>query len=211
MRMIDDSIKHYLSTRLQHRDGLQPQAQTLSPSDQITYDIPSPTRAPPPPPDLTAPARSKSVPNDAQYEPANPQKTIFRNLENYIYSCFSGADCLNASFLTSDHPPLIRTTSENGAVSKTVESKPEALLDPSEPISEVDAKILLLGDFAENGSWWAGKTPMSRREPHQTEIKSQGDENSDRVTLKSPRINWRELNEWYSVVFTAGKCFYAGA
>ena len=209
VKVVDDSIKHYLSMRLRQGDGRQTQTGTTSSSANVHHNIPSPTRAPPPPPDLTAPARSMSVPNDAYHESTEPQRTIFRSLENYVFSCFSGTDCLNASFLTPDHPPLTRTMSESAVVEKPAVSRAEAFLDSSEPISELDAKTLLLGDFAENGTWWTGKSSTGRPQQHQVDPKAQEDESSDRVTSKSPRINWRELNEWYCVIFTAGKCFHA--
>ncbi len=101
----------------------------------------------------------------------------------------------------------MRAMSESAVIEKTSDSKPEAFLDPSEPISELDAKTLLLGDLAENGSWWTGKGTVERHQPHQIDPRVPN-EISDRVTSKSPRVNWRELNEWYSVVFAAGTCSY---
>ena len=174
-------------------------------SGQFKHNIPFPTRAPPPPPDLTVPARSNSVPNDTLHESADSQRSIFRPLENYVLSCFSGSNCLNASFLTSSRPAPIRAVSESAAIEKAVGSRPEALSHPSEPFPELDAKTLLLGDFAENGTWWTGKGIAGRQQPHRNDPKAQEEDVSDRVNSKSPCINWRELNEWYSAVFSVGK------
>ena len=191
--------------RLEQGDGNRPQAQTTLVTGQVKHNIPLPTRAPPPPPVLTAPARSKSVPDDTRHESADSQRTIFRPLENYIFSCFSGAECLNASFLTSSHPVLMRAASESAAIEKAVDSRPEIFFNPSEPFPELDAKTLLLGDFAENGTWWTGKGTAGRQQLYRNDPKAQEEDVSNRVNSKSPCINWRELNEWYSAVFSVGK------
>lgn len=205
LKVIDDCVKQYLSMRLRQDGGHETEAQSTSAAGQVNHSIPLPTRAPPPPPGVTAPACSKFVPNDTHQESADSQRTIFRNLENYIFSCFSGVDCLNASFLTSDRPPVKRAMSESAIMGETVDLKPEAFLDLSGPISEIDAKTLLLGDFAENGTWWTGKGTTGRHQPCHIDPMPHEEDVSHRATSKSPCINWRELNEWYSVVFTAGK------
>lgn len=207
--MIDESIKHYLHVRLQQLDTLQPQAQSALASDQVHHNIPSPTRAPPPPPNLTSPMRSKSVPNDAHHVSTDALKPIFRTLENYIFSCFSGADCLNASFLTSHHPVPARAMSESAVLEKTIDIRPEASFDASDPFPDFDAKTLLLGDFAENGTWWTGKGAAGRQHLQRVDPRAQEEDVSTSVNPKSPCIDWRGLNEWYSTVCTAGKCFYA--
>jgi E3 ubiquitin-protein ligase HECTD2 len=80
---------------------------------------------------------------------------------------------------------------------------------PETQLSELDAKTLLLGDFAENGSWWTGGR-SDIRSPERSRTYRNGGEGShdsafDLVTLKSPRIEWAEVNEWYDLVINAGK------
>jgi E3 ubiquitin-protein ligase HECTD2 len=70
-------------------------------------------------------------------------------------------------------------------------------------MSEMDAKTLLLGDFAENGSWWTGER-SEMRSPERARTQRVGNSHES-VTLKSPRIDWSEMNEWYKVVVEGGR------
>ena len=72
------------------------------------------------------------------------------------------------------------------------------------PFPDLDAKTLLIGDIAENGTWWAGKTHIERQELQRPTSKSQEELGSDRVDSKTPRINWQELNEWFATICSAG-------
>jgi E3 ubiquitin-protein ligase HECTD2 len=67
----------------------------------------------------------------------------------------------------------------------------------------MDAKTLLLGDFAENGSWWTGER-SEIRSPERARTQRAGN-NHEMVTLKSPRIDWSEMNEWYDLVLDGGR------
>lgn len=127
--------------------------------------------------------------------------SIFRPLEEYIISSFTGCDCLNMSFLTLR--PSHRTASE----SNPVKTNPEPSSQPNSqdaPVFELDAKTLLLGDVAENSSWWMGGRPR----PHETKDPYARDKSpapsKNRVTSRSPRIEWAELAEWYRLVINAG-------
>jgi len=85
----------------------------------------------------------------------NITRNLFRPLENYIITSFQSHDCINKSFSTlrQGHPTRAasvggkRAPIQRGRVSQD---------EKRESISELDAKTLLLGDFAENGSWWTG-------------------------------------------------------
>lgn len=66
---------------------------------------------------------------------------------------------------------------------------------------QIDAKMLLLGDFAENGDWWTGRLERN--------VSERVDRGKDRqqpirrgVTPKSPCIDWSRLDRWYETVRT---------
>jgi E3 ubiquitin-protein ligase HECTD2 len=81
-------------------------------------------------------------------------------VEDYLLSCFSSFNGINASFYTR-HP---RHTPRVGSESWGRRQQPIANQEsraPNKPevqshVYELDPKLLLLGDFAENGTWWAG-------------------------------------------------------
>lgn len=81
--------------------------------------------------------------------------------------------------------------------------QPEARKDSvtaDQPFVELDAKMLLLGDFAENGLWWTGG--------HEEVVpgrssSNRSDPGASAVSPRSPRIDWTELEEWYTAVLDA--------
>jgi E3 ubiquitin-protein ligase HECTD2 len=89
----------------------------------------------------------------------------------------------------------------------------ESVLSPKSPTAEtvmfpeIDPKMLLLGDLAENSSWWMGGRP--RRQ----DVKNAGPEKREKsplksksiVTTKSPRINWEAVAEWYQLIVHIGE------
>src|SRR5271170_846736 len=127
---------------------------------------------------------------------------IFRPLETYIAGCFSGCATLNASFFTT-RPQ--NSTIERGVSSEQPEKPTPGRThasnsDTEAPLSELDAKTLLRGDFAENGFWWTGnrldrdRTGIQQRRPKSPET------SNDVVSAKTPRVNWAELADWYRLV-----------
>lgn len=130
---------------------------------------------------------------------------VFRALEKYITASFDGCDVLNNSFLTG-RSRYLRAASEGSqpavGVADTVQSSTP--LDSS--VSHLDEKTILLGNIAENGSWWTENRQSSR---HQ----STTDGKSSRIygtkinltNSRSPRINWPELLEWYHLIIHAGE------
>lgn len=130
---------------------------------------------------------------------------IFAPLEQYIVAHFDGCDALNNSFLTvkSRHP---RTASEGGQshLGTGEEDFSSALQDA--PVSPLDEKTLLLGNIAENGSWWTGERPIRHKstDGRRGRIES----GSGLVGLKTPRINWSELSEWYRCILHAGESWF---
>lgn len=136
---------------------------------------------------------------------------IFREVEDYIARCFVGCATLNNSFLLPRPPQVFKPRTGSG---------PQPRRQPSEPapspsfetdvfLSEFDAKTLLLGDIAENGSWWLG-TPGGRSDSIGQDSQHPRDRSPDKPDkLRSPnakyaRINWIELAEWYRIVVYAG-------
>lgn len=163
-----------------------PASGTSMPPPIARKPVPShPTRKPPPPPIDAArsmpppPLRQSSAPTISVNgeRPPRPQqsprltpeeleqrkrydrvKTIFRPLEDYMVATFGDYECLNSSFSTIRPTVSGRTKSE----SHIVTPPPEPMDDKFSPspvnmFSELDAKMLLLGDIGENGSWWAAE------------------------------------------------------
>ncbi|KAL8958103.1 MAG: hypothetical protein Q9193_004776 [Seirophora villosa] len=127
--------------------------------------------------------------------------SIFRTAEEYIVRCFRSCDTLNESFLACRPPAPQRSVSE-GTMTALYRSPhtSDARLN-HEDVFELDAKTLLLGDVAENGAWWLGKTHLESVYPWARftvpcEV--------TRPSSKLPRIDLVELRRWYQVVLTAG-------
>lgn len=73
-------------------------------------------------------------------------------------------------------------------------------------LSEVDAKTLLLGDFAENGLWWTGAgIDRHRSQRDNPEYSILLDGTDTRPCHRSSRINWPELDRWYSIILSCGE------
>ncbi|KAG9248189.1 ubiquitin-protein ligase-like protein E3 [Calycina marina] len=126
---------------------------------------------------------------------------IFKPVEEYIVKSFGAFECINKSFSTARPSLIPKSASEgNGRAPRLDEWLPRT----DEVMSELDAKTLLLGDFAENGSWWMGDS---------SEVKSPGRIHNNRgelyldgpVSLRSPHIDWADVNEWYQMVIHTAK------
>ncbi len=177
----------------------------------IVRTIPSPSRAPPPPPlpllsALQAPAFKATKPAFVYAQHANePHRFVFQPLENYIVACFSSVDSINMSFPTVRPHHLLRAASEGTVLEKCTASGIEDRFSQGTPFPDLDAKKLLLREFAENETRWSGKSHLeqSRVQGKAFEV---GEGDSDAIgNLKSPCINWAELDEWYHTIVTAGR------
>lgn len=114
-------------------------------------------------------------------------------------------DCLNASFITSRPRTTARAASEDLLLSKNIVSKTEDWDDRGTLLSEMDAKTLLLGDFAENGMWWTGgRAHHNTSQRNAAKATGSFDHTFDQVTPRTPRVQWEELNEWYQIVLSVG-------
>ncbi|TDZ23474.1 putative E3 ubiquitin-protein ligase mug30 [Colletotrichum orbiculare MAFF 240422] len=152
---------------------------------------------------LTADA-SKSRPVNPRLGHPDDPKTIFRPLEDYITTCFNSFHCVNSSFLSRRPVTAARTGSES-APRRPVVPRPEPrhLEQYTEsPVCDLDPKLLLLGDFAENGTWWTGSQNRSR---HKRSASHRTEDAPSFVTPRSPQVDWSEVSEWYRSVINAAE------
>ena len=205
---------------------------------------PSPARPPPIPPVARSDQPTNPASPDASRLRSNSATTIFGDLEKYIVSCLNGIECLNASFLIAKPPAPTRAKSETSMV-PVLQSLGRGENDGLDvALSSVDAKTLLLGNVAENGTWWTGtcirslsnsimamssdSTPralgsktcnipedvlMSNSPTGGTTAEDSRCHRTidrtinDKITMKSPLINWKELSAWYHCILNAGRCW----
>lgn len=137
---------------------------------------------------------------DIKDRPSHPY--IFKPLEEYILASFKGCDSLNASFSTAQPPLLAENASPDHSAPKPKMESNEAL-SHAHPAFEIDAKTLLIGDLAENSSWWMNDGDPNYGLGH-SHSKGKISNPSKAVTSRSPRINWSQLAEWYHLIMTAG-------
>jgi E3 ubiquitin-protein ligase HECTD2 len=133
-------------------------------------------------------------------------KTIFRPLEDYMVATFGDHECLNSSFSTIRPTAQGRTKSESHIVTPPPEPVDDKFLpSPVNMFSELDAKMLLLGDIGENGSWWAAGRGDKDLPNRMFRDRKGGSGSSKPVSSKSPNINWAQLSTWYQTVHSAGE------
>ena len=133
-------------------------------------------------------------------------KTIFRPLEDYMVATFGDYQCLNSSFSTMRPTPQGRTKSESHIVTPPPEPMDDKFMpSPVNMFSELDAKMLLLGDIGENGSWWAAERGDKDQPDRMFRNRKGGCGSSKPVSSKSPNINWKQLSTWYQTVHSAGE------
>jgi E3 ubiquitin-protein ligase HECTD2 len=77
-------------------------------------------------------------------------------------------------------------------------------VEPDVFLSDLDAKTLLVGDFAENGFWWTGGRSSSPDREATRNRQGSPDRWRGIVSARSPRINWADLAEWYRLIIDAG-------
>ncbi len=170
--------------------------------ESSSYPFRNPFAPVPPPKDAPDPRnaprhvapREHGRPHDSGRKEKHPY--IFRELEDYIISGFRGCDILNASFSSAHHAP--RPAPEN------TRPEPEPGQSPRQPyvdpVVELDAKTLLVGDLAENSSWWMADEE-SGRGPSHAQSKPRA---TKTVNSRSPRINWTDVDQWYQLILRAG-------
>ncbi|KAI9644294.1 putative E3 ubiquitin-protein ligase [Ciborinia camelliae] len=164
--------------------------------------IPQPSRSPPNPPskfDETMHGKQDNV-----------AKNLFRPLEEYIIASFSQFDCINTSFSTTRQNPNPKGGSQSGLKTFMATIPDENDPQSETPLEELDPRMLMLGDIAENGSWWTGN---QKETPEKNRAQRPGDTirtnpHCDLTTVKSPRIDWPDLNEWYHIVSNPGRIWH---
>ncbi|KAI8670903.1 HECT domain-containing protein [Fusarium keratoplasticum] len=148
-------------------------------------------------------------------------KRIFKPLEDYLVACFGSFECINSSFMTHHHrhPPRggsestrrrpvaqhehreqrehRREPSENRQAREQREERSNPQGD--EGMWDLDPKLLLLGDFAENGTWWTGSQEEARSRRPPTHRNERSFSSVPAIT-KTPQMNWGDLMGWYSAV-----------
>ena len=177
---------------------------------EIGPTIPFPSRAPPPPPSqsaLQAPPFNiaSSASAYAQQHAKTSHRLAFRPLENYIIACFSSVEGLNMSFLSTRPHHLLRAASEGTLLEKCTTSGAEDQFAQGPSSPDLDAKTILLGDFAENGTWWTGRSIIDRPQIQGSASKKREGDPEVKLNFISPRINWAELDRWYNMIVTIGR------
>lgn len=144
---------------------------------------------------------SNSSPVDQNGNCIDPDgKRLFRPLEDYIVNCFSPTlHSLNSSFMQRIPRAPSRRAPQTSKRRPSEPSRDATVYDPAVP--ELDAKLLMVGDFAENGSWWTGR----KEEAVLVRTSSHRDEDHSIVTSRSPNIDWTDVDAWYNIVVNAGQ------
>lgn len=127
-------------------------------------------------------------------------KRLFKPLEDYIINCFSPPlHSVNSSFMQRVPRTSSRRVQQTSGRRPSEPRKDPVHYDPIVP--ELDPKLLLLGDFAENGTWWTGR----KEEAIPARTPSYRDEEHSIVTGRSPNIDWAAVDAWYHAVINAGE------
>jgi E3 ubiquitin-protein ligase HECTD2 len=144
---------------------------------------------------------SKTNTNDTMEEDKRLSgRYIFRQLENYLIACMNDCDCLNNAFITSLRPHMLGRTASEASVFADRSRKPDSLPAPNEdPLFEVDAKTLLLGDIGENGTWWTGNRRPSNKKARDPEPAQASTER------KSLRLDLPTIYQWYDAILSCGR------
>ena len=135
--------------------------------------------------------------------PGDEVRRIFKSLEDYVFQCFTTFQCLNTSFLIPRILPhgshgaetRLRRPSEHTGVRRESRST-------SYPVPDLDPKLLLLGDFAENGTWWTGHEETPARTPS-----GRSPSGPSIVSQRNPYIDWAALEEWYKTAIEPARAW----
>ncbi|KAF9877767.1 ubiquitin-protein ligase [Colletotrichum karsti] len=187
-----------------------PEQPTLHPNPQR---VPPPSRSfsssyPERPPSMRQLAAEASGPRpaDPRHWQADDPRRIFKPLEDYITTCFNSFHCVNSSFLSRRPAVTVRSGSESAQRRPSVprlEPKYAEQVNES-PICDLDPKLLLLGDFAENGTWWTGNQ-NGNGSRHKRSASHRIEDTPSFVTPRSPQVDWNEVAEWYRTVINAAE------
>lgn len=161
------------------------------------------------------PLRSPAAPPPAPPNPLDP-KAIFKSVEEYLMACFRSHDHFNAAFVaqrssfSSSRPPPFRIPRKPVA-EKPLPEKPlpetprrEKVPAAEEPVvtDQLDPRMLLLGNIAENGMWWTGN---QQDVPPGRARSARKDDAHALATSRTPRIDWGLVMEWYHTIINAAE------
>ncbi|KAL1306185.1 hypothetical protein AAFC00_004287 [Neodothiora populina] len=227
---MNDSVKrslHRLSPHPHARTLSSPQAPitpTSGPSTgraapPVSHAFPPlPDRRPPPPPITNSSGHGPARPRDGMQANAPPGppamasdisvaqanyervKVIFKPLEDYLLSTYGNHACLNISFNSAKQHISPRARSESALKTPPPEPAQGTWPSPLDSLQNMDAKTLMIGDFAENGQWWTGRAPRKQADRHDRNAR----ERKRLTTSRTPHIDWEELNRFYELVRAAG-------
>lgn len=155
-------------------------------------------------PDARSSTFPMSTPQQREQDWSDPKK-IFKAVEDYLIMSFTSPSCINTSFLTHPHNFHSRPPPTEIKRKPLPVPVPESRKGPvygETPVSELDPKLLLVGDFAENGGWWTG----GQQETHSSRSHSRRkDEPNLLVNSRSPQIDWGEVMEWYHLLVNSAE------
>lgn len=140
-------------------------------------------------------------PTDEKNKGREHQPLVFKRVEHHIITAFKDCEVLNSSFST--YQQSIRSASSGNPPRMKLDSSTLKRTEYATPVFEPDAKTLLLGDLAENSSWWMHEWAETEGQAP-TAAKEKPSQKCRLVSSRSPRINWAEVTQWYHLIFTAG-------
>lgn len=187
----------------------RPNPATRSYSSSYTERPPLPVKGPDP--NSTTRRRAPSVNG-----PCEP-KRIFKLLEDYIAKALASHDSINSSFSThnreredqqADQIRRKPVPSRGRSNSRSAVTGPREASQPGDMLSDLDPKMLLLGDVAENGLWWTGgRTQLLQTK--QTATRRAESPPKKPSVAKTPNINWDELDSWYLLAVNAAEEWFS--
>ncbi|KAG6321900.1 hypothetical protein E4U22_001105 [Claviceps purpurea] len=197
-----------------HQPTLKPDASRPNPAIR-SYSSSYPERPPQPVPSMDARTGTR-VPSDAPLNPMYEPKRIFKPLEEYIAKVLSSLEIVNASFMlhqstahgvSSTEKVRRKPIPSRGRSSSRTNTKEEAQTDSA--MDEIDARMLLLGDVAENGLWWTGgQSQLKPKKPTLSPANTRSQSPPKKISMtRSPNIDWDELESWYDVAVNPAACW----
>jgi len=141
-------------------------------------------------------------------------RAIFKPLEDYIIKCLSSTHCLHASF-RSRHASSGANYAYAPAKAMTTRTRRQTMSFPEKPRGhsrgqhsdavELDAKMLLAGDVAENSTWWVTEDD----EFHTSGCPSDKRPTKSDIGGHIDSIDWVELDDWYRAINNASETWTA--
>ncbi|CEJ80499.1 hypothetical protein VHEMI00679 [[Torrubiella] hemipterigena] len=143
-------------------------------------------------------------------------KRIFKELEDYIIASSRTIDTLNASFRRQGTPgPASVSTNGQFAIprkpvttsstQRTTDNKGTGQPQSQDVhFSDLDPRLLMLGDVAENSMWWINDGERAWQEQNRDTATDERSSPPLKKTSRFHEVHWENLAEWYSMVTKAG-------